>query len=146
MLQDNAGRILEPGKIAANIQRAERSTGTLIRELYTPEEWQRTLRLADAASRLAQRAPDGNITGGGRGVRFIAQWLNESRTAQLVRELPFVKQTIDTIQRAAMSADAAAAASGRVAPVTSPLVSATAAAQGSEAQRALSGNPANRQR
>jgi hypothetical protein len=81
LLQDNAGRILEPGKIAANIQRAERSTGTLIRELYKPEEWQRTLRLADAASRLAQRAPDGNVTGGGRGVRFIAEWLNQNRTA-----------------------------------------------------------------
>lgn len=146
LLQDNAGRILDPGKIAANIQRAERNTGSLIRELYTPEEWQRTLRLADAASRLAQRGPDGNITGGGRGVRFIAQWLNENRTAAIVREFPFVKQTIDTIQRAVQSADAAAAVSGRVAPTPSPVVSASAASQGEEAQRALSGASANRQR
>lgn len=143
LLQDDAGRILEPGRVAANIQRAERNTGYLIRELYTPDEWQRTLRLADAASRLAQRSPDANPTGGGRGVRFIANWLDGTRTAALVRELPVIRPTIDMIQRAAQAADAAAAASGRMPAKVSPVVPAVTASQGSEAQRRVNGSATN---
>lgn len=71
LLQDSAGNLLPPGRIAANIQRAERNTGTLIRELYTPDQWAQMLRLADATSRLAIRGPDTNVTGGGRGLRGL---------------------------------------------------------------------------
>lgn len=140
LMQDSAGNILPPGRIAANIQRAERNTGSLIRELYTPDQWAQMRRLADASSRLAVRGPDANITGGGRGLRGLMQWMQGTRAVGIMGQLPGVNWALNTVQQGARAADAAAAASGAMRVTPSAVVPAASAAQGGEIQRRISGD------
>jgi len=137
LLQDSAGNTLAPGRIAANIQRAERNTGSLIRELYTPDQWAQMRRLADAASRLSVRGPDANVTGGGRGLRGIQQMMQSSQTLGVLSRVPGVQWALEAVQQGVRAADASAAARGVIQAVPNRAAAPVAAAQGDDLNAAL---------
>ena len=142
LMQDSAGNILPPGRIASNIQRAERNTPELIRQLYTPDQWAQMRRLADASSRLAVRGPDGNVTGGGRGLRGLQQIMQNNAWLGTVANLPGVQWAVNAVQQGTRAAQAASAARGAVpmAPA-GPIPAAAAATQGGNLSNALSNAP-----
>lgn len=145
LMQDSAGNILLPGRIAANIQRAERNTGSLIRELYTPDQWAQMRRLADASSRLTLRGPDANVTGGGRGLRGLQQMLQSNAWLGTVANVPGVQWAVNAVQQGSRAAQAASAARGAM-PVaaTGPIVPAAAATQGANVNNQATGGATNR--
>ena len=142
LMQDSAGNILPPGRIASNSQRAERNTPELIRQLYTPDQWAEMRRLADASSRLSVRGPDGNVTGGGRGLRGLQQIMQNNAWLGTVANLPGVQWAVNAVQQGTRAAQAASAARGAVpmAPA-GPIPAAAAATQGGNLSSALSNAP-----
>lgn len=142
LLQDSAGNLLPYGRIAANIQRAERNTGTLIRELYTPDQWAQMRRLADATSRLSVRGPDANVTGGGRGLRGIQQIIQGNAWLGTVARLPGVQWAVNAVQQGTAAAQATRAAKG-VVPVAAPsaVIPAASSTQGGNLSSATRNAP-----
>jgi hypothetical protein len=133
------GEILSYGQIVNNIKTAENSTPTVLRELYGAGEWDSVKRLATALEPLTLRGPDGNITGGGRGIRNFMQMLERSPTARTIVSFPGVRTAVDMLQRARDGAAASAATSGGfVRPAAtsggSPLLAPASAAAGSNYQ------------
>lgn len=132
------GGLLSPGQIARNISQAENTTPTLLRELYGAGEWASIKRLAEALEPLTLRGPDGNITGGGRGVRTFMQFLEQRPEARLVVNLPGVRTAVDILRRASDGAAASSATTGTyrgaaaAAPNIPPRLLAPAAASGAD--------------
>lgn len=106
------GALLSPGQIAKNINEAENTTPTVLRELYGSGEWDSIKRLATALEPLAVRGPDGNLSGGGRGIRNFFEWTRGRPEAQFVFNLPGVRTAVDILNRASDSAAASRATSG----------------------------------
>jgi hypothetical protein len=130
------GELLSYGQIVNNIKAAENTTPTVLRELYGAGEWDSVKRLATALEPLTLRGPDGNVTGGGRGIRNFMQMLERSPTARTVVNFPGVRSAVEILQRASDGAAASAATSGgfvrpSAANGGTPMLAPAAAAAGS---------------
>lgn len=97
------GEPLDPGKIIAGIRTSENSNSSIVRALYTPEQWSQVRRLADALEPLVPRGDFAKSSGTTeRAMRMIVE--------RVLGGLPFVGEAV----RGAASVQATSAANRAV--------------------------------